>query len=133
VLIVCLVVIGLASGILLFTVVKPNPQDTPRGVVKEFVDDLKAGTYGDARTLLCKKLKTQLPGSDQVKAEVGFDPATITDFQIASTEDGTFEGDNATAVNVNVDRCGAAQADLRIVVTTEGGKKVVCAYGVQDG
>ena len=126
---VVLVILAIIGAILLFTVVKPNPNDSATGVVKAMLSDFSAGK--DVDKWRCAQERADRPHDAGVSRELGTTGQSIASYsvqdrgQVRRVSDGTV----GTAVEVTLHLHGARTKSLDLFVVEEHDNERVCGIG----
>lgn len=130
VLIVVLLILAVAGAILLFTVVKPDPNATATGVVKAVINDVRSGNNSAADKLRCANERRDRPGAAWVHEELGIPPSSITGVSVSDegkVADSSGRTGTAVAATLRVKDGPATSVDFFVV--RESDKLRVCGIG----
>jgi hypothetical protein len=130
VLIVVLLVLAVVGAIVLFVVIKPDPNGTATGVVKSVLNDVRDGKTSAADKLRCSSDRQEHPGPNWFATEVGVPAGTITGFSLSN--DGKVadpSGRTGTAVAANLRLKGGTAKSVDFFVVRENDKLRVCGIG----
>lgn len=83
ILIAVLLVLAVAGAIVLFTVIKPDPNGTATGVVKSVLNDVRNGRHQAADKLRCATERRERPGPAWVREELGVPADAIAGFALS--------------------------------------------------
>lgn len=119
-----LLVVAVGLAVVLFTVVRPGPDETPSGVAGDFVGRLQHGRYDSARDLLCDNGKAQLSTGDALRHALRFDPTAITGHRVGDVS----KVGGATTVTVDIDGVPGHRT-LTLDVVKQHGRQTVCGIG----
>jgi hypothetical protein len=124
-----LAAVAIGAGVALFSLVKPDPTTSSRGVVTAFMNDLRDGDYSDARDLLCADGQRQIPDGKALVDRLGIPEAGISGYTISSILTGAqLQGEKGDQASVLVDIDGE-QRQFGLFVVSEGGRRAICGYG----
>jgi hypothetical protein len=129
VLTVVLVVLAVVGAILLFTVVKPDPDASPSAVVKTLLTDFRDGK--DVDKWRCAAERTSQPHSAGVAKELGVGPTDITSYSVQDKGKvrRVSDGKEGTAVAVTLQTRAAGPKSFDLFVLEENGHDRVCGIG----
>lgn len=126
---VVLVILAIIGAILLFTVVKTNPNDSATGVSKAMLADFKAGK--DVDKWRCAQERKDRPHNAWVTRELGVTPAALKSYTIKDRGQVSRISDGKTGTDVGVtlttDTGKTTSVDLFVV--EEHGDERVCGVG----
>jgi hypothetical protein len=130
VLIVVLLILAIAGAIVLFTVIKPDPNGTATGVVKSVLNDVRDGRTSAADQLRCSDERHDSPGSGWVRRELGVPASSISGFSLSNqgkVADPSGRTGTAVAAMLRLNDGGAKSVDFFVV--RENDKLRVCGIG----
>jgi hypothetical protein len=130
ILIVVLLVLAVAGAIVLFTVIKPDPNGTATGVVKSVLNDVRDGKASAANQLRCSSDRQAHPGATWVGAELRVPASSLAGFSLSDqgkVADST--GRTGTAVAATLRLKDGATKSVDFFVVRENDKLRVCGIG----
>jgi hypothetical protein len=130
VLIVVLLILAVAGAIVLFTVIKPDPNGSATGVVKSVLNDLRDGNNSAADKLRCADERRVRPGPAWVHEELGVSASSISGFSLSDEgKVADSSGRTGTAVKAALRLKDGPSTSVDFFVVRENDKLRVCGIG----
>lgn len=130
ILIVVLLILAVLGAILLFTVVKPDPNGTATGVVKSTLDDVRDGNMSAADRLRCSSDRQAHPGPTWFPTELGVPASSVAGFSLSDQgKVADSSGRTGTAVAATLRLKNGAAKSVDFFVLREKDKLRVCGIG----
>jgi hypothetical protein len=132
VLTVVLLALAIVGAILLYSVVKPDPNDTATGVAKAMLTDFKAGK--DVDKWRCAQERKDRPHNAWVSEELGGAGSSIKSFSVQDRGKVRRVSDGTVGTDVKVTlHTGAGTTSVDLFVVEEHDKQRVCGIGSLTG